>query len=121
MAKLGILILAAKAVGIPHVDYAGSGYDGEVGLEMIDSIGFGAGMWDPLTDSDDAFQLAADLQISVRHFPACVEVEYPKIGLPVELIGAPPLFGDVSSGQSRASVARMLIVQAAANLGKYKG
>jgi hypothetical protein len=120
MNKLELLTLAAKAAGITHVDYSDSGYDGEIGLEMIDSIGRHCGTWNPLLDSADAFQLASDLQISIRHFPACVEVDYPKIGLPVKLIGEPPLICDVSSGQDRLKVTRNLIVQVAANLGNHK-
>jgi hypothetical protein len=118
MNKLELLTLAAKAAGITHVDYSDSGYDGRYGLETIESIG--QPMWNPLDDSADAFKLASNLQISVRHFPACVEVDYPKIGLPVKLIGEPPLICDVSSGQDRLKVARNLIVQVAANLGNHK-
>jgi hypothetical protein len=121
MNTLELLVNAAKAVGINHVDYSDLDYSGELGLQIVDGIGRHQGTWNPLVDSSDAFKLAATLQVSVLHWPESVEVEYPRIGLPIKLIGAAPLVASVSGAQStREQVTRQLIVQVAANLGQYK-
>jgi hypothetical protein len=121
MNTLELLVNAAKAAGINHVDYSNLDYSGIYGLETVDAIGGHQGTWNPLVDSRDAFKLAATLQISVLHFPECVEVEYPRINIPLQLIGSAPLVASVSGAQStRTQVTRNLIVQVAANIGKYK-
>lgn len=62
-----MLELAAKAAGLKHVNYAGSDYDGKLGLQLVDEIGRQANLWNPLTDDGDALRLAVKLGIAVFH------------------------------------------------------
>lgn len=59
-----LLELAAKACGLKHVDYSGSGYTGSLGLQLVDGIGRHTLSWNPLEDDGDAFRLAVKLNLS---------------------------------------------------------
>lgn len=61
-----LLVFAAKAAEIDHVDYSNSDYDGCLGLQMVDSVGRHTGTWNPYKDNAQSFELAAFLGLDVE-------------------------------------------------------
>lgn len=99
-----LLELAAKAVGLKHVDYTGVDYDGRLGIVLVDDIGRHCGEFSPLTDDGDALRLAVKLGFIVEP-GKCWHSSYG------------PAFGeDVLDGVMTAT--RRAIVRAAAEIGK---
>ena len=67
MNKLELLVLAAKAIKLKHVDYTNNDYNGAGGLSMLNRNEDYIGTWDPLNYDRDAFRLAAMLHIAVTY------------------------------------------------------
>ena len=65
MTDIELLIPAAKAMGIAHVDYTDNSYDGRLGLERVDSVGRHIGSWSPLTDDGDALRILVELRLNL--------------------------------------------------------
>ena len=104
-----LLELAAKAAGNPVGTSRAGG-----GLLMANDL-----YWNPLTDDGDALRLAVKCGISVLPFSYCISTQWPLDGLPEELIGVASPYEDISLGQDHLAAARLAIVRAAAELGKF--
>lgn len=74
MEKLELLVMAAKAAGIEHVDYEGVDYDGSQGLVIVGEHGQHLHGWDPLTDDGDALRLAVSLDLDIVFYCGFEEV-----------------------------------------------
>lgn len=71
MNDLELLVMAAKAAGIQHVDYENVDYDGCAGLVIVGEHGQHLHGWNPLADDGDALRLAFALEMSVDMY-GCV-------------------------------------------------
>lgn len=107
-----LLELAAKAAGLKHVNYDGLGYDGSLGLQLIDGIGRHTKSWDPLEDDGDALRLAVKLGL-------LIDTAYQQgSGASSDRAGnAPPEFWSAHQSDANAAT-RRTIVRAAAEIGK---
>lgn len=103
-----LLELAAKAVGLKHVDYSGIDYDGRLGIVLVDEIGRHCSDWNPLADDGDALRLAVDLGIHIAFYGDHVAVQQTH----TKLITEQRRDGDVRAACRRA------IVRAAAEIGR---
>jgi hypothetical protein len=66
MNDLELLVMAAKAAGIQHVDYENVDYDGCAGLVIVGEHGQHLHGWNPLADDGDALRLAAKLGLELN-------------------------------------------------------
>lgn len=107
-----LLELAAKAAGIAYFGWNSSGTD--LCIDPVEYL-----TWNPLTSDGDALRLALKCGISVLPFSYCISTQWPLDGLPEELIGVASPYEDISLGQDHLAAARLAIVRAAAELGKF--
>lgn len=112
-----LLVFAAKAAEIDHVDYSGVDYDGSLGLQVVDSVGRHIGSWNPFMCNADAFELAVRLGLDVEfhgllsaHPFACASDCSKDIQEEVQLNS-----GDIMQ------TARLCILKCAAEIGKSIG
>jgi hypothetical protein len=66
MNDLELLVMAAKAAGIQHVDYENVDYDGCAGLVIVGEHGQHLHGWNPLADDGDALRLALKLSLNIE-------------------------------------------------------
>lgn len=101
MTDLELLVLAAKAAGLTHADYADVGYDGRSGLMLTDEMGRQTVSWSPLTDDGDALRLAV-------MFPSWVNINTIILNSRQEC----------AEQDDQAAYVRRAIVRAAADIGR---
>ena len=111
MDDLELLVMAAKAAGIQHVDYENVDYDGCAGLVIVGEHGQHLHGWNPLADDGDALRLAISLRLELLFFNGYEEIRVESskaddVGFSVEKF----------SDDMGASV-RRAIVRAAAEIG----
>lgn len=109
MTDIEMLVLAAKAVSLKHVDYSGSGYSGSLGLQLIDNVGRHTVSWNPVKDDGDAFRLMTRLKFSIDRWNLYVNIS----------IGGDFIYRMMFDGTlEEDEFIRLAIVMAAAEIGK---
>lgn len=108
MTDIEMLVLAAKAVSLKHVDYSRSDYSGSLGLQLIHNVGRHTSSWNPVKDDGDAFRLAVKLNLSYSFSGEYVVVHG---------YGWPNLVIHRFTGEVIDAI-RLAIVMAAAEIGK---
>lgn len=111
MNNLDLLVMAAKAVGIKHVDYKGVDYDGKDGLILVDHVGRHLSDWNPINDDGEALRIAVKLRFKIHH------AEMAAIVVPEKFSHSWIGVSDDDAGD-RYAATRLAIVKAAAAIGK---
>jgi hypothetical protein len=118
MNKLELLLSAAKAISLKHVDYSQVDYDGSYGLMVVDEHGRTMFLWNPLENDSDAFKLAVKLRITVSFTDCeCCATVFHRLVEDEISVRFSNTFSDNETSCAYAA-ARLAIVRMAAEIGK---
>jgi len=115
-----LLELAAKAIGLRHIQYTND-YDGSMGLMQCDEHGRHTYTWNPLLDDGDALRLAVKLGMTISLIPPYEKDSYCSVVADwSDETGYPRTSIRIKHGGDPLAATRRAITRAAAELAKQE-
>lgn len=120
MSDLDLLVNAAKAAGLKHVNYTGFEYSGSLGLQLVDEVGRHTITWAPLSNDGDALRLSIKLKLDINYGNELDNDDYVSVSRHgIEMVRDPVSVYEYAGGElSRPYAVRRAIVRCAAEIGK---